>query len=82
VAFSIKNSEVDRLARELVAATGESLTQAVETALRDRLQRVNHPRAGMAQRIDEIVARVHRMPVRDTRSTDLLIGYDENGLPT
>jgi antitoxin VapB len=33
----IKNNEADRLARELAAATGVSLTGAIIAALRDRL---------------------------------------------
>ena len=39
MAFSIKNPEADRLARELAAATGESLTEAVLKALEERLRR-------------------------------------------
>jgi antitoxin VapB len=38
MALSIKGPEADRLARELAAATGESLTEAVTKALRDRLR--------------------------------------------
>ena len=37
MALSIKSDEADRLARELAAETGETLTEAVETALRERL---------------------------------------------
>jgi antitoxin VapB len=39
MALSIKNPEADRLARELAAATGETLTEAVLNALRERLTR-------------------------------------------
>ena len=39
MALSIKSDEADRLARELAAETGETLTEAVETALRERLER-------------------------------------------
>lgn len=35
----ITNPETDRLARELVALTGESITAAVTVALRERLER-------------------------------------------
>lgn len=37
--LTIKNPETDRLARELVALTGESITAAVTVALRERLER-------------------------------------------
>jgi antitoxin VapB len=36
MALSIKNPETERLARELARVTGESLTEAVTEALRDR----------------------------------------------
>jgi antitoxin VapB len=40
LAFYIRSEQVDRLARELAAATGESITEAVGKALAERLQRV------------------------------------------
>ena len=40
MALSIKTEDADRLARELAALTHESLTEAVTTALRERLERV------------------------------------------
>jgi antitoxin VapB len=43
--LSIKSDEADRLARELAAETGETLTEAVEIALRERLDRVHAKRA-------------------------------------
>lgn|GEM_PF-4962947 len=39
MALSIKNPEVERLARELAAKTGESITDAVLLSLRERLIR-------------------------------------------
>jgi len=47
VAFSIKHEEADRLARELSAPTGETLTEAVLNALRERLQRERGPTSQM-----------------------------------
>lgn len=43
MALSIKTEEADRLARELSRLTGESMTQAVTVALRERLERVPRP---------------------------------------
>ena len=37
--MGIENREIDRLARELAAETGETLAAAVTTALRERLER-------------------------------------------
>ncbi len=39
MALNIKHPEADRLARELAARTGETITQAVLNALRERLKR-------------------------------------------
>ena len=39
MALSIKSAEADRLARALARLTGESMTEAVTTALRERLVR-------------------------------------------
>jgi antitoxin VapB len=39
MALSIKTEEADRLARELSRLTGETMTDAVTKALRERLQR-------------------------------------------
>jgi len=39
MALNIKHPEAERLARELAAATGENLTEAVVNALRERLMR-------------------------------------------
>ena len=41
MALSIKTNEADRLARDLARLTGETLTQAVTQALRERLSRVS-----------------------------------------
>ena len=40
MALSVKDPEADRLAREVVARTGETLTTAVIVALRERLARL------------------------------------------
>jgi len=43
MALSIEDAEAERLARELAKRTGETLTAAVVTALRERLQREKGP---------------------------------------
>ena len=55
MALSIKTKEADALARELVAATDESLTETVTVALRERLERIR------AQRHDVIYDRLRRL---------------------
>ena len=82
MALSIKNSEADRLARELAAATGESLTEAVLNALRERLQRQQRRRSPVPLS-DELMAigrRCAQLPVLDERGAEEILGYDEHGL--
>jgi antitoxin VapB len=83
MALSIKDPEADRLARELASVTGESLTQAVLRALRERLQRETGRRRGIVLRdeIARIQERIARLPVRDDRSDDEILGYDHDGIP-
>ena len=82
--LSIKDPEADRLARNLAALTGESLTDAVKAALRDRLEREQRRRGKALDRtrLDAIVTSIAALPVADARSPEELIGYDEFGLPT
>ncbi|MGH9152583.1 MAG: type II toxin-antitoxin system VapB family antitoxin [Acidimicrobiales bacterium] len=82
MALSIKNDQADRLARELAATTGETLTDAVVTALRERLERVRtRQRVGVAERLRRLAAEVATAPVLDTRAPEVIVGYDEHGLP-
>jgi antitoxin VapB len=85
VAFSIKNERADRLARELAATTGESLTEAVAVALQERLDRERARaarRPGIADRLQALADEVAALPVHDDRTPDEIIGYDDDGLPT
>lgn len=83
MALSIKNPEADRLARELARLTDESLTEAVLQALRERLQREQGRKRGsdLFEEVQRIQERVARLPVRDSRPAEEIIGYDEQGLP-
>jgi antitoxin VapB len=45
MALSIKTAEADELARSLARLTGETMTEAVTTALRERLVRERERRA-------------------------------------
>lgn len=82
MAISIKDSETDRLARALAAVTGESLTDAIREALRNRLERESHrARRGIGTEVRRIQERISRLKVLDKRSPDEIVGYDEHGVP-
>lgn len=81
--LSIKDPETERLGRVLAKETGETITDAVKTALRDRLARVRqrHRSRRLADELDDIARRCASLPVVDARSADAILGYDERGLP-
>jgi antitoxin VapB len=83
MALNIKDPNVDRLARDLAAVTGESITAAVGQALTERLERVQGGPTAERRRAAIRRAQVAfaAMPIRDARSADEIIGYDEHGVP-
>jgi antitoxin VapB len=83
MALSIKSQETERLAREIAAKTGESLTGAIQTALAERLERLKHQRRSkiLAAQLEDILRRVDQLPILDSRPADEIVGYDEQGLP-
>ena len=82
MALNIKDAETDRLARELAAATGESITVAARTAIEERLAGVGVPAEAVDRRIDrsDLILRARSRP--DTgRDPDEILGFDADGLP-
>jgi len=76
--LNIKNEETYRLAHELAALTGESMTAAVTEAVRERLTRVKSK--GMAKRIMKISKECSALlKGKPLAEIDELL-YDENGL--
>lgn len=86
MSLNIKSADAERLARELAAVTGESITGAVTVAVRERLERVGSRDDRLAR---ERLARVHQImqdaaprwvvPYGAVDHADLL--YDALGLP-
>jgi antitoxin VapB len=79
--MNIKNPIVERLAKELAAETGETMTSAIQVALEERLERLRRERdvAEKIRRIDEIVESLPPVPPGVTSDHSDL--YDEKGLP-
>ena len=85
MSLNIKNPEAHTLAVRLAEKTGETLTEAVTTALRERLERLER-----TAEFDEERYRSLKALVKDSRSlwSDSLLSvdhgellYDERGLP-
>jgi antitoxin VapB len=63
MALSIKTVEADKLARALARLTGETLTEAVTAALRERLHRERARRAAtdnLPQRLLELAGKLRK----------------------
>ena len=84
MALNIRNLEAERLAEELARQTGETKTEAVTKALRERLGRVRRERTRrrLADELEEIAEHCARLPVLDSRPADEILGYDSRGLPS
>ena len=93
--LNIKDAETKRLVRELAELTGESQTEAVRKALRQRLEREKAERDAETARtadqrrhefekvwakIQRIQKEIRRRGLADNMLTDDAL-YDENGLP-
>jgi len=83
MSLNIKNEKTHRLVRELARATGESMTAAVDKAVKERLERVRGNKKGnLAERLLQIgreCAPLWKEPYRSIDHGELL--YDEKGLP-
>ena len=82
--LTIDDAEADRLAREISELTGESIPDAVRTALARRLRDLKAEtdrdrKIARMKAIGEDCARHMQKPFRSTDHGDTL--YDEHGLP-
>jgi antitoxin VapB len=81
--LNIRNKETEQLATALAKLTGETKTEAVTQALRERLERTRRTRTKRRLRdeIEEIAIHCAALPVLDARHADDIIGYDQHGIP-
>jgi antitoxin VapB len=78
MALYIRNPEAEKLVAELAKLTGESKTEAVTRALRDRLARVRRDRTKrrLADELEKIAKHCASLPVLDCRPAEEILGYD------
>ena len=86
MALHLTDPETDRLARELAHETGETLTEAVNRAVKERLHRVKTKQEMDDERfladIEKIISRVRPRGGRKKTGREMIDEmYDENGLP-
>ena len=81
--LSVNHPEADELAHALAERMGETVDEAVVTALRERLARTPE-RTRSDHRPGELLAigrECAALPDYDLRSAEEILGYDENGVP-
>jgi antitoxin VapB len=83
MALSIRNAKTEKLARELAAESGESITRAITKALEERLERLRgrSTTTDMVEDILRISKRCREIPDQDKRSVKEILGYDSVGVP-
>ncbi len=81
--LNIRNKVAEDLASALAKLTGETKTEAVTRALRERLDRTRRARATrrLVDDMEEIALHCSALPLRDDRPVDDIMGYDHRGLP-
>ena len=75
----VKNPAAHRLAEQVSRRIGVTLSDAVISALEDKLRNTGRPlnRA----KVDALCARIGALPVVDGRTAEEILGYDAFGIP-
>lgn len=82
MAILIKDQETDQMIRTLAERTGESITDAVKQAVRERLEHVpltEEQIAARKRKLAKLYAEWDAEPIVDNRAADEIIGYNEFG---
>ncbi len=83
MALNIRNYEVEELAKAVSELTGETKTQAVKVALKQRLHQIKLRRFSKfrIKELMEIAKHCGSLQMLDDRSDEEILGYDDKGLP-
>lgn len=82
--YLVEHPDINTLAIELTKYTGETIEQAVATALRERLdrERTNQQRTeSLSDRLLRIGRECAALPILDQRSTEEILAYNDIGAP-
>lgn len=83
--LNIKNEETHLLAKELADLTGDSITEAVTSAIREALERKRGRRESqtlsLVRDLQDIAEFSRSFPIHDSRPADEILGYDGRGIP-
>lgn len=81
----INHPEISKLARELMAYTGESFNQVLLNALREQLEQIKasqQSKVALKAELLQIGQQCAALPIQDNRLPDEILGYNEIGVPS
>jgi antitoxin VapB len=81
MALTINHPEANLLIQELTSYTGETLTQAVLNALRERIKTEKEKRKAATSLTNELLQigkECAALPVLDNRTPEEILGYNNN----
>ena len=80
--MNIKSDDTHRRAKDLARIAGETIAEAVDRAVTERLERLRkrRNRKGLAERLLKLGDQCSRLPLLDNRTPNEML-YDERGLP-
>jgi len=85
MAINIKSPDAERLVRELAELTGESITDAIQQAVRERLTRERLRKLGAVERSWARVQRIQERIAGQAPASELtgesVLGYNDRGVP-
>lgn len=83
MALSIKNIELEQLARELSKLTGDNITEVILSALKEKFMKINKKQVGnktLAKELTEIANRCSKLKLKDKRTAEQILAYDKEGI--
>ncbi len=82
--LNLKDPETRALAEKVARQHHTTLNGAVKTALQEKLARDTAATSAEERyaRMMAIVEEIRAFPIKDHRTAEEILGYDENGLPT
>lgn len=81
MALTILNEEAERLAQELASQTGKPIHQLILAALQEQAKQFQGQRSAVSAmaRIQQARERCARLPDRDSRTAEDVLGYNADG---
>jgi len=79
MAISIRNTRVERLARDLARRKGSTMTEVIVEALEASLASHDEKRVPLRSALTEIAAECAALPDLDCRSPEEILGYGAAG---